>query len=158
MLKHPSPIELLELDIDLRMVGLWAEVVEVDESDEWSADVVDIDTYGEPWVIWEALLENFKGEEITVFLTYCNVPVNNAVGRMSQIVRQRIGIPEGWKIWHSRVIAPFTLNAMLAYALERGFRVIEAARIHFTHQPGVGVRWDWNELYLYMGLRLRWTP
>jgi len=40
MLKHPSPIELLELDIDLRMVGLWAEVVEVDETDEWSADAV----------------------------------------------------------------------------------------------------------------------
>lgn len=124
---------------------------------KWAADVVDIDTYGEPWVIWESMLENFKGEEVTVFLTYCNVPVNNAVGRMSQVVRQRIGIPEEWKIWHSRVIAPFTMNAMLAYAIERGFRVIEAARIRFTYQPGIGVRWDWNELYLYMGLRLRWT-
>ena len=35
--KHPSPIELLELDIDIRIADLWAEMVEVDE---WSVDVV----------------------------------------------------------------------------------------------------------------------
>jgi hypothetical protein len=33
----PSPIELLELDIDLRMPALWADVREVDE---WTDDVV----------------------------------------------------------------------------------------------------------------------
>ncbi len=33
----PSPIELLELDIDLRMAALWADVLEVDE---WTDDVV----------------------------------------------------------------------------------------------------------------------
>jgi len=37
MAEHPSPIELLELDIDLRIADLWAETVEVDE---WSVDVV----------------------------------------------------------------------------------------------------------------------
>ena len=37
MAKHPSPIELLELDIDLRIADLWAEIIEVDE---WSVDVV----------------------------------------------------------------------------------------------------------------------
>src|SRR3972149_4997311 len=31
MATHPSPIELLELDIDLRLADLWAGMVEVDE-------------------------------------------------------------------------------------------------------------------------------
>lgn len=35
--RSPSPIELLELDIDLRMAALWADVL---ETDEWSDDVV----------------------------------------------------------------------------------------------------------------------
>jgi hypothetical protein len=37
MATYPSPIELLELDIDLRLADLWASMVEVDE---WSADIV----------------------------------------------------------------------------------------------------------------------
>ena len=37
MATHPSPIELLELDIDLRLADLWAGLVEVDE---WSVDAV----------------------------------------------------------------------------------------------------------------------
>jgi hypothetical protein len=35
--KRPSRIELLELDIDLRLADLWGEAVAVDE---WSLDVV----------------------------------------------------------------------------------------------------------------------
>ena len=35
--RRPSRIELLELDIDLRLADLWAEAAEVDE---WSLDVV----------------------------------------------------------------------------------------------------------------------
>jgi hypothetical protein len=37
MPRRPSRIELLELDIDLRLTDLWAEAAEVDE---WSMDVV----------------------------------------------------------------------------------------------------------------------
>ena len=37
MSRSPSRIELLELDIDLRLVDLWAEATEVDD---WSIDVV----------------------------------------------------------------------------------------------------------------------
>jgi hypothetical protein len=36
-MKKPSRIELLELDIDLRIADLWAEALEVEE---WSLDVV----------------------------------------------------------------------------------------------------------------------
>jgi hypothetical protein len=124
---------------------------------EWKADVIDIDTYGEPWAIWEAALENFIGDEVTIFLTYCNVPVNNAVGLMSKVVRRRLGVPPDWKIWHSRVLGEHTKNAMLAYALECGFEVVEAQRIKFIkHKDTQGIRWDWNELYFYAGIRLRW--
>jgi hypothetical protein len=37
MAKRPSRIELLELDIDLRLADLWGEAMAVDE---WSLDVV----------------------------------------------------------------------------------------------------------------------
>ncbi len=37
MSRRPSRIELLELDIDLRLADLWAEAAEVDE---WSIEVV----------------------------------------------------------------------------------------------------------------------
>jgi hypothetical protein len=37
MAKRPSRIELLELDIDLRLTDLWAEAAEIDE---WGLDVV----------------------------------------------------------------------------------------------------------------------
>ncbi len=37
MSRRPSRIELLELDIDLRLTDLWQEASEVDE---WSLDVV----------------------------------------------------------------------------------------------------------------------
>jgi hypothetical protein len=37
MAKHPSRIDLLELDIDLRLTDLWREAAEISE---WSLDVV----------------------------------------------------------------------------------------------------------------------
>ena len=37
MSMHPSRIELLELDIDLRLADLWLEACEIDE---WSLEVV----------------------------------------------------------------------------------------------------------------------
>jgi hypothetical protein len=121
---------------------------------EWEADVIDIDTYGEPWVIFDAALENFVGDEVTIFLTYCTVPVNAAIGKMSAAVKKRLGIPDDWKIWHPSMLKPHTTNAMLSMCLPKGFEVVEAARINFVESPGV--RKDMNLLYLYMGLRLRW--
>jgi hypothetical protein len=37
MAKHPSRIDLLELDIDLRLADLWREASEIDE---WNLEVV----------------------------------------------------------------------------------------------------------------------
>jgi hypothetical protein len=37
MAKHPSRIDLLELDIDLRLADLWREAAEIEE---WSLEVV----------------------------------------------------------------------------------------------------------------------
>ena len=37
MANNPSPIDLLELDIDLRLADLWREAYEIDE---WKLDIV----------------------------------------------------------------------------------------------------------------------
>ena len=37
MAKHPSRIDLLELDIDLRLADLWREATEIDD---WNIEVV----------------------------------------------------------------------------------------------------------------------
>jgi len=37
MAKHPSRIDLLELDIDLRLADLWREAAEIDD---WNLEVV----------------------------------------------------------------------------------------------------------------------
>ncbi len=145
------------LGLDKKKVGgpiLKMDAVRWLAQTEWEADVIDIDTYGEPWDIYETALENFVGGDVTIFLTCCTVPVNSAVGKMSGAVKRRIGLPEDWAIWHPPALKPITLPAMLSLCLDRGFEVVEAARIWFIDGPGV--RKDSNLLYLYMGLRLRW--
>jgi hypothetical protein len=115
---------------------------------EWRADVVDIDTYGEPWSVYFPMLENFVGDEITVFLTYCRVGINT-VGVMSNPVRERLGIPKDWKIWQATAITNFAIQSCIAYCLECGFDVIEARKVVFADNP--------NDLgHFYAGLRLKW--
>lgn len=147
------------LGLDKKAVG--GGILKVDAArwltqTEWQADVVDIDTYGEPWAIFESALENFAGRDLTMFLTCGNVPINSAIGRMSAVVKRRLDLPEGWDIWNPRVLAPLATRAMLAYALTCGFGVVEAARVTFATGPESGMRRDANLLYLYMGMRLRW--
>jgi hypothetical protein len=115
---------------------------------EWSADVVDIDTYGEPWPIYFSMLENFVGDEITVFLTYCRVPLST-ISHMSHAVRDKLGLPEGWKIWNSNVLMKMSIQACVAHCLQCGFEVIEAKKVVMADAPE-------HSLQFYAGLRLRW--
>lgn len=117
---------------------------------EWDADVVDIDSYGEPWPIYNAALENFVGGDLTVFLTACNTPMKT-VRIMSGPVRESLGIPKDWKIWHSKGLADMATRACMAYALKCGFEVVEAQKVVLPDNPLS----SW--LYFYAGLRLRWT-
>lgn len=60
MAKDPSRIDLLELDIDLRLADLWREA---DDIDEWSLDVVAAfmrAAYGKGYC--DALTEDAPGE------------------------------------------------------------------------------------------------
>ena len=62
MSRRPSRIELLELDIDLRLADLWAEATEVDE---WSIEVVAAlmrAAYGKGYC--DALIEDEPGESL----------------------------------------------------------------------------------------------
>lgn len=115
---------------------------------EWSADVVDIDTYGEPWSVYFAMLENFVGAEITVFLTYCRVGINT-VGIMSKPVRERLGIPADWKIWQASAITKMAIQACVSYCLDCGFDVVEAKKVVMRDNPE-------DLAHFYAGLRLRW--
>lgn len=114
---------------------------------EWKADVLDIDHYGEPWSIYAAALENFMGEEVTIFLTACNLVTMRG---MSGIVKRRLGLPEEWKVWASHKFIGITLQACLSQALDCGFEVIEAKKVVLD---GKSLAWGYN----YIGLRLRWT-
>lgn len=139
------------MGLDKKRIG--KGIVKIDASRwmsqvEWQADVVDIDTYGEPWPVYFPLLEHFVGGEITVFLTYCRVGINT-VGIMSKPVRERLDIPLDWKIWQASAITKLAIQACVAYCLECGFEVVEARKIVFRDNPE-------DLSHFYAGLRLRW--
>lgn len=60
-----------------------------------SADfnVVDIDTYGEPWASWSAVAKRIR-RRTAVFLTHGVV----GMGQTSHLALQTMGIPTSWKI------------------------------------------------------------
>jgi hypothetical protein len=54
----------------------------------WNDNVIDIDTYGEPWAHWMAVLSN-AAESTTVFLT---IGRSNGLAATSNLVKQILGI------------------------------------------------------------------
>ncbi len=40
------------------------------EQEGWAADVVDLDAYGSPWTHWRNLVRTFRGDRVSVFLTF----------------------------------------------------------------------------------------
>jgi len=148
ILRRHYPIQYTGLDknrVDSGVVKIAAERWLRDV--EWSADVLDIDPYGEPWPIYFAALENYMGEDLTVFLTNCNAPIKT-VRLMSKSVRAKLGIPEKWKIWHSKKISDMATQACLSHVVDCGFEVVEAKKIVLPDRA------EW--CYMYMGMRLRW--
>lgn len=109
---------------------------------EWLADVVDIDSKKDPWGAYFALLENFVGDEITVFLTSIDCSF------MSKLVKQQVGIPTHWKVGYPK-FSELIRGACLSHALECGFEVLEARQIVFPP--------DKSSPKLFCGgLRLKW--
>ena len=58
-------------------------------------NVIDIDTYGEPWEIWAAVLSRIK-QPTLVFLTRGKVTYGG--GKVSNFAKQVMGIPLEWQI------------------------------------------------------------
>lgn len=54
----------------------------------WSADVIDIDTYGAPWKHWLALLPNVR-EPVTVFMT-----VGSVLFAVGDVVKESLGLDQ----------------------------------------------------------------
>jgi hypothetical protein len=57
----------------------------------WEFDVIDVDTYGEPWKHWAGILEHFPGRPLTVFLTIGHVSMGGG-GGLSRYAAEAMGI------------------------------------------------------------------
>ena len=63
-------------------------------------NVVDVDTFGEPWEIWLALAPKLRGRT-AVFLTHGYMTVGRC--SLSNVARQAVGIPAEWQIGRAHV-------------------------------------------------------
>jgi hypothetical protein len=93
-------------------------------------DVVDIDTYGEPWRLFSSLVENTQRRELVVFLTYGFM--QKAGGCMSAGMLGRIGIPEDWNLdgLYQHPIRWHAIQKMLA-GLDLTMASIEGRKYYF---------------------------
>jgi hypothetical protein len=116
----------------------------------WKEDVIDIDTYGEPWDHWFALLPNVKNP-LTVFLTYGLVKI----APMSKVMCHEVGlpfgvIPRGPASQVSRAMA----SRLILYTPRRyGLRVIYAACCSVGDRRGLMVGESGTNVSYY-GIRL----
>lgn len=62
------------------------------ELDGWDADVVDLDAYGSPWTHWRHLVRNFRGDRVTVFLTFGSVNMFGLSANCDQTVLDMAGV------------------------------------------------------------------
>lgn len=115
------------------------------EADGIVADVVDIDSYGEPWTHWVHLITG-SPRPLTVFLTWGFVGISGGVVSMCQrdvlgITFPTLKVPSVLMARPS--ISRFVPRAMIARAAEQGWRVIEAKEAaHGKNARYFGVRLD----------------
>lgn len=113
---------------------------------EWDADVVDVDTYGEPWGHYAEIGKRILDHAITVFLTV-GIGSKGWTG-MSKGMLGMLGIPATWMdiagvgagMGTARLIS--YAFAFLPFSVER-YDVLEGA---YYPTPGGGT--------IYLGLRL----
>lgn len=77
-------------------------------------NVIDIDSYGEPWDVFGAVLPQIK-TQTAVFLTYGHVGIGN-IG-ISKFLRESCGIPPEWDIPTDKSLARFLGQLCLRRAL-----------------------------------------
>jgi len=92
------------------------------ESPGWTFDVVDVDTYDEPWAHWFHVLENGRAD-VTVFLTIGLVRMGG--GQLSGRALDQLGIPFDIPPGLKGQLSPLAVEACLASALLHGWEVAE---------------------------------
>lgn len=110
------------MDVKKRKGRLQMDSARYLENPGWRHDVIDVDTYGEPWKHWIALQGNLK-RPATVFLTVGTCSVGGSA--MSPCVRQSVGltdlkVPNGIAVKITRQAIPWLLFA------SNQVRVVEA--------------------------------
>lgn len=103
----------------------------------WDQNVIDVDTYGSPWLHWLEILRHVR-PPATVFLTVGAAMFGVASDALASLGLGQLKLPPGL----AKKIEPLTVSYLLARACESGMIVEDAV----TARPGPHVR--------YIGLRL----
>lgn len=103
--EKPRQPGAIKLKVDARTVRAF---------DAQRFNVIDIDSYGEPWEVLAAILPSIK-QATAIFLTYGHVGMGN-IG-ISKYLREACGIPPAWEIPTDKALATFLGQLYLRRAL-----------------------------------------
>lgn len=82
--------EYLGVDLKPKAGRLKVDSVSILDQDGWEFDVIDVDTYGEPWRHYAAICEHIT-KPVSVFLTVCTIAVAGG-GNISKVLRKGMGV------------------------------------------------------------------
>lgn len=112
----------------------------------WVANLIDIDTYGNPWTHWEALLPNVSGP-LTVIMTWGQLAFSPVEG--GSLRSLGIGFDLPTSLGFGRSLCPLAMRARVYEAELRGLRVVDAVKVEgargITHYFGVRLEPKWRE-------------
>lgn len=116
--------DYLGVDLKPKPGRLKVDSVRILDQDGWQFDVIDVDTYGEPWAHYAAICERLT-KPVTVFLTVCTIAAAGG-GNISKVLRKGMGIHHLEKLPKAICgkLGQKSLSIMLATALSN-CRVIE---------------------------------
>ena len=115
--------------------------------EDWDADIIDLGAGGEPWGAWDAILENFGGNAVTVFMSFKSAPLFSSSKPIRMEAAKTLGIPESWRLWRAENISNLSVAWDLARPMDYGFQVVEAGRVGGPFPKDtwhVGVRLAWK--------------
>ena len=94
----------------------------------WDFNVIDVDTYGEPWKHWEQILKNAT-RPTTVFLTIATIKMAGG-GNLSSVAQRAIGVDRLKHVSRTMLgkLSHLATDYMIGLSLDFG-RVVEAAEV-----------------------------
>jgi hypothetical protein len=127
------------VDLKPKKGRLKIDSVRILQQPGWPQNVIDIDTYGEPWKHWSAMLPNIT-QPVTVFLTI-GKPILAAGGRsLSNAERESVGINFKIPAAFGPKLVELSTDFMLAKSLKSA-RIIECVEASSTGNARyIGVR------------------